>query len=446
MTTKAKEDGALRKTHGNGMNQTNLLMWGIDHHRAPADVREKVHMDPDRIRQIQQAIANEKRGISSMILCTCNRTEIYLELPPGCRARCVLRRVLGEAGVDGDLFFGRYALQLSGLDVVRHLFRLTSGLESLMLGEYQIVAQIKTAYNLARENQPKLGEVLMRAVQDALRTGKRVRSETELGAGSISVAYAAVEEARRLLGSLSDRHGLLVGAGKSGLLVARHLARLGIGNLTILNRSPERAQEIAGKVCSDSAIKIRVRPLGDLESALGEADVAFTATGSTEPIIDKAMLERSLHGREDKPLYLVDIAVPRDVDPDVGSLESVHLTGIDELTEVVQDQMTVRQLEVPAAEGIVEEEVQAFEQWLRTLQMKPAVLEFRCYLEKLAEKQMGYVRSKQPDHVADRIEESLHGFIRKLLQQPVKKLKNAASEPERNRDMEALQRLFKLPQ
>ncbi len=424
---------------------TTLHLWGIDFHHANTETREAVYLTPDQIRRFQEAFAAEECGVASVVLCTCNRTEIYLEVRGGCRARSALHRSLLQVGIDSRFFLDRPGWRLAGEAAVMHLYRVTAGLESMALGEAQITAQVKSALRLAQGNH-QLGSLLMRVFQGALRTSKRIRSETRLSAGPVSVAYIAVEEAHRRLGGLKARRGLLIGAGKTGSLTARHLLRRGLGELTIVNRSCERAEQLAAETCTGPAQRIRVRPFTELGQAMAEADFVLTATGSPEPIIPLHLAAAAVRHRNGAPLHFFDLAVPRDVAPEVELLDRVKVVGLDELSSIVEENIEARRQEVPKAEVIIEQELCEFTAWASTSQIRPTVQELRTFMEEIAAKELDWIRRKQPEETAEVVEKSLKLFIKKVLQRPVIQLKTAASDAERCQDLNCLQRLFELKQ
>lgn len=437
--------GDLQKNRCAGLTgPTQLHVWGIDHRHATATERERVHLDAARARAFMETFAREQCGVSSVVLCTCNRTEIYLEVSSGCRGRSAFAKALCEVGIDGEAFFKGKGLHLTGFDAVRHLYRVSSGLESMVLGEYQIQAQVKAAYRLAEESHERLGPILRKAFQGALKAGKRVRTETELGSGPVSVAYAAVEEARNRLNGMKSCRGLMIGAGKTGSLAARHFLRLGVGPLTIVSRTMESSERIVDKLSEEHEGRICARPFQELQDALAEADVIISATASPEPIIDRALLERSRTRCNGAPLLIFDIAVPRDVHPDVCGLEFVRLTGIDELSGVVRRYEGKRREEIPEAERLIESELEEFLSWGKTLRIKPTVVELKSHLEDLAAKEIGYARRRHSPATAEAVENSLRVFVDKLLQRPVRNLKTNVSEADRERDLKTLQRLFAL--
>jgi glutamyl-tRNA reductase len=423
---------------------TDLHVWGIDYRTAATDIREQAYLAPDRIRLFQEAFARQACGVASVVLCTCNRTELYLEVRGGCGARSALAKALEAAGIDSALFFGRHGNHLSGAEAAEHLYRVCAGLESMVLGENEVMSQAKNAYRLAEENHAQLGSVLSRVFQGAFRAGKRVRAETAISAGPVSMASAAVDEAQRNLGDLRGLHGLLIGAGKTGSLAAEHFLRRGIGKLTIVNRSLARAQDVARKVRAAAERDVCAKPFSELESSLADADIVLTATGSPDPIITKPLLSGLESRFSGRVLHIFDIAVPRDVQLDVRDLGFVRLTGIDELSELVREQIARRVGEVPAAERIIATELGELMEWGESLQMKPAVKEFRSFLEGLASREMGYIRREQPPDTAAAIEVSLKHFVQRLLQRPARQLRTAVSDDERRQDVRSLIRLFEL--
>ncbi len=426
-----------------GDGRANFLVWSVDHQLADTETRERVHMDAAAVHAFLAACGDEPDIVSAVPLCTCNRTEIYIETPA---ARCVhesLARALSVVDVDFALFEGEHGRHLSGGEAVRHLFRLAAGLESMMLGEPQIGGQIKDAYRLAREVGP-LGPVTMRAFQGAFRAGKRVRTETRIGEGAVSVAFAAVELARKFFADLGRNRVLLVGAGETGSLAARHFLQHGIGAMTVVNRSAERAGKLAEELRGGEDAPIRARPWEELTASLAEADVVLSTTGATEPVILPDMVREAVRKRRGNPLFLLDIAVPRDVDPGVADFEGVYLFGLEDLDGIVRANMAARRKELDGADLIIERELGEFQGWLQDMELLPTVAEFRTYLESIGEKQMAYVRKHESEAVAAAVEEGLRTFIKTLLKRPMVQLKSAPSREERFQHLDSLRRLFEL--
>jgi len=373
----------------------------------------------------------------------------------------MLRTALEQVGADADLFFSHHARHLHGIEAIGHLYRVSSGLESMMIGEPQITSQLKDAYRLARANQEP-GPGLLRAFQGAFRAGKRVRTETKISQGAVSVAFAAVELARKFFDHLCDQRAVLVGAGETGALAARHFLQHEIGHLTVINRTLERAQALtvtlnAERMATVEAARALVhprelatagcghvdaRPWSDLGAALVEADVVLSTTGAVDPVILPDMVEAAVAKRRGKPLFLLDIAVPRDIHPDVAKVANTFVFGLEDLDEIVQGNLAARRKQIPRAEHIIDEELKEFQKWLDDVDLRPTVAEFKAYLEELKDKQVGFVRKKQSDEVAAAVEASLQQFIKKVLGRSMTTLKNTESRAERERDLETLRRLF----
>ena len=350
---------------------TILYVRSISHKTAPTAVRERAHLSEARAVELMDALSagaldcpkDEPVCVSVIPVSTCNRTEIYLEVRPGTDPDAVLREGLLAIGADADLFFGEHALRLDNLEAIAHLYRLASGMDSLMLGEPQITAQLKDAYRLARAHHEP-GPGLLRAFQGAFRAGKRVRTETRITTGAVSVAFAAVELARKFFDRLSEHRAVLVGAGETGGLAARHFLQHEIGQLTVVNRSFERAEQLAATLREEQlrrlddpdgdgdsetaadrlsrarADRITARPWDELDAAIAGADVVLSTTGATEPVILPAMVHDAVHGRHGLPLFMLDIAVPRDVHPDVAKIGNVFVFGLEDLDEIVQGNLS----------------------------------------------------------------------------------------------------------
>jgi glutamyl-tRNA reductase len=289
-----------------------------------------------------------------------------------------------------------------------------------------------------------------------------VRTETKIGQGAVSVAFAAVELARKFFDHLCDQRAVLVGAGETGALAARHFLQHDIGHLTVINRTSERAEELAVTLNAErlatveaaraaahprefAAAKcghVSARPWSELGAALVEADVVLSTTGATDPVIMPDMVETAVAKRRGKPLFMLDIAVPRDIHPDVTKVQNTFVFGLEDLDEIVEGNLAARRRQIPHAEHIIAQELEEFQRWLEDVDLRPTVAEFKAYLEELKDKQVGFVRKKQSDEVAAAVEASLQQFIKKVLGRSMATLKSSASRAERERDLETLRRLF----
>lgn len=423
--------------------QNRFLLWGIDHNNAPTAVRGEVHIDSDKARRLIAGLGDVAGFVSAVTLSTCNRTEIYIECQQDCDIENSLIRTLRDLGLPGELFRGEFAYHLVDREAMGHLYRVNAGLESMLIGEPQISGQVKEAYRLARELQ-ELGPVSLRVFQGAFRAGKRVRTDTAIGAGAVSVAFAAAEQARREHQGLAGKRVLLIGAGATGALGARHLLQKGVSRLVIANRSLAKAEQLVTDLLRDYDAAIEAVPITDLITSLAGVDIVLTTTGSPEPIVTSGMVASAMAWRPTRRLMVIDIAVPCDVDPKVATLPNVNLQGLDDLEAVVQTNLEARKKEIPRAHAMIERELEQLDSWLADMKLMPTVSEFRAFLEELKEKEIGAARKKASPEVTAAVEASLQGFIKKLMRRPMENLRGGNDSEKRDQDMLSLRRLFEL--
>ncbi len=332
-----------------------LLAFGLNHTTAPVEVRERIVFAPDALPEALHALQREGAAAEAAILSTCNRTEVY----------CAVEDPDSDRPVHWFTeFCGRFARNLDthlyvhpDASAVKHVLRVASGLDSMILGEPQVLGQLKSAYQ-AGVRAGSVGHLLGRLFQHSFRVAKEVRSNTAIGSHPVSVAFAAVRLAQQIFGDLGRGTALLVGAGETIELTARHLAEHGLKRLIVANRSLERAQRLAGEY-SGYAIA-----LPDLARHLYEADIVICSTASPEPVIDLAMVRDALAQRRHRPMLILDIAVPRDVEPAVAELEDVYLYSVDDLHGVIEENLRTRREAARQAEEIIDTQVVHFMQWL----------------------------------------------------------------------------------
>ena len=334
-----------------------LLAFGLNHATAPIEVRERVVFSPDRLPEALHALQRDGAATEAAILSTCNRTEIYCAVEHADSGRPV--HWFTE-------FCGRFSLDLNthlyvhpDAGAVKHMLRVASGLDSLILGESQVLGQLKDAYQ-AGVRAGSVGRLLGRLFQHSFRVAKEVRSNTAIGSHPVSVAFAAVRLARQIFGDLSRGTALLVGAGATIELTARHLAEHGLQRMIVANRSLDRAQRLAGEH-SGFAIGLQ-----DLPRHLYEADIIICSTASPTPILDRAAVQGALRQRRHRPMLILDLAVPRDVDPTVSGLEDVYLYTVDDLHGVIEENLRTRREAALQAEEIIDSQVIHFMQWLES--------------------------------------------------------------------------------
>jgi glutamyl-tRNA reductase len=416
-----------------------IVLVGLNHRTAPVEVRERVSFTAEQARRAASELRS--RGIleETLVLSTCNRSEVY-GVPPETAHECApgLSSFLSEFHeIRPDLLsvslyhhYDRHA--------VRHLFRVSTGLDSMLLGEAEILGQVREAYKFAHE-QGATGPVLNRMFQAALEVGKRVRSETELGTRPMSVASAGVKLAERIFGKLSERKALVLGAGTISEQVVVQLRDRGIAQLLVMNRSLERAQKLAAEVHGT------VVPWGEWDAALKTPDVIVSSVAAEDPILHRETLERAMSSRGNRALFLMDLGMPRNIDPAAAELYNVYLYNLDDLGEIVQQSRASRENEIPRAESIVEEHVGKFLSWQASVELVTLVDELRA---RLAEERNSFVRDRMDSmrHLSpadrERMEQLMSELLEKLLLQPAERLRGEKELRRKIQNVEALRDLF----
>ena len=403
-----------------------LLSLGINHLTAPLDIREKVAFAPEQMGHALHELQDIPAVNESVIVSTCNRTEIYCEaaLDDG----EVITHWLSEFHGLNNGHLSPYVYQHSNQEVARHLFRVASGLDSMVLGEPQILGQLKDSYNQARGGN-SVNAILDRLFQHSFSVAKRVRTDTEIGSHPVSVAFAAVSLARQIFGSLENLHALLIGAGETIELVSRHLKSQHIGSLTIANRSLQRARNLADDIGAE-AVQINAVP-----EQLVRADIVISSTASQLPILGKGATESALKQRKHRPIFMVDLAVPRDIEAEVGKLQDIYLYTVDDLKNVVDANLRGRELAAEAAQEIINLEVTAFNQWLKTHQSADHIRQLRDSAElikqRAVEKALSRLRQEQDsDEVIERLANDL---VNKLLHRPTLEMRKALENEDEDR-------------
>ncbi|MFK8051512.1 MAG: glutamyl-tRNA reductase [Woeseiaceae bacterium] len=396
----------------------NIL--GINHNTAPVEVREQMVIAetalPDTLREISAL-----PGVTeTIILSTCNRTEIYWA--GSNTPRDAIADVLEQSKHTGTGFRDSLFCHSDG-DAAQHLFRVACGLDSMVLGETQITGQLKNAYRLAHD-MGAAGAHLSRVFEHAFSIAKRVRTDTEIGASPVSVAYAAVRLAKQLFAGFEKHTAVLVGAGETIELVARHLEANNIGKLFIANRSEERAQRLADEFHGFAM------PLSRLDRALPDADILISSTGSPDPVVTTAMMDKAIKSRKRKPLFAVDIAVPRDIEPEVGKLSDVYLYSIDDLNNVITDGQETRKQAAVEADKIIERALAEFHKAERQRVATPTILGVRESVMRVRDEALEAARKRIANgHDVDEVmKQMVHTLTQRILHQPTERLREAAAE------------------
>ncbi|EGQ8473660.1 glutamyl-tRNA reductase [Vibrio cholerae] len=346
----------------------SLLAIGINHNTASVELREKVAFGPDKLSLALNQLSTSSHVKGGVILSTCNRTEIYCDVRSASKNKVIeWLSQFHQVSLD-ELKPSLYVHEEQA--AIRHLMRVACGLDSLVLGEPQILGQVKQAYAEARENHA-VNPATEKLFQKAFSVAKRVRTETEIGGSAVSVAYAACTLAKHIFESLADATVLLVGAGETIELVAKHLAGHHCKRMIVANRTRERALSLAQQFGAD------VIALNEIPDYLAQADIVISSTASPLPIIGKGMVESALKARRHQPMLLVDIAVPRDIEPQVGKLNDAYLYSVDDLQSIVDSNIEQRKVEAIQAEAIVSEESATFMSWMRSLQAVDSIRDYR---------------------------------------------------------------------
>jgi glutamyl-tRNA reductase len=391
----------------------------MNHRSAPIELRERVAFPPCAGRDFLRRLKDEGVASEAVLLSTCNRTEVYAVVEDeGARAR-MLDLLAEDRGVDRPVL-EKDTYWLTDADAARHLYRVASSLDSMVVGEGQILGQVRDAYRAATEEQCA-GQILNRLFHTSLRVGKRVRVETGIGDSSLSVPRVAVKLAEEVYGTLAGRRALVLGAGDMSELVVRHLKEKGVADLRIANRTPERATMLAERVGG------RAVAFDDLGRELPGVDVVVSSTGSGDWVVRSETVARAMESREE-PLFFVDIAVPRDVDPVVQTLPSVYLYDIDDLQAVVERNAEGRQEAAEAGEAMIFPAVEEFTGWLSTLHAVPLIQELRDEAEKIRRHELSRAlgRMELSPEEAAAVERMSHAMVNKLLHGPIQEIKARA--------------------
>ena len=396
-----------------------LIALGLNHLTAPVALREQVAFDGALSSQALDDLKRQPGVEEAMILSTCNRTELYCSVTPG--AEHVPQSWLSHQQRMTPQRLDEFLYTHLEDEAVRHMFRVATGLDSLVLGEPQILGQVKDAYQIAREAQ-SLRAPMDRLLQHTFAVAKRVRTDTRIGAHTVSVAYTAVRLAEQVFTDLRQACVLLIGAGETIELAARHLSDKKVRRLIVANRTLENAQELAGRY-SGYAIA-----LADLPRHLAEADIVITSTASRLPVVTKQMVADAIAARRRRPMFMVDIAVPRDIEPEVAHLDDVYLYGIDDLKQVIDENRRSREMAAREADAIIDLQVDRYMAWRRALSLRNPAVDMRVAAEAqrdevLAKAQAMLARGRTPDEALAFLANTL---TNKLLHAPSARLRDAA--------------------
>ena len=411
-----------------------LALVGLSHKTAPVEVRERLAFSNDALRSALTSLVDRQAVNEAMILSTCNRVEVVAESPDDRLIRdfiCEFHQIPQDS-------LSNHFYSYRNVDAIRHVFRVTAILDSMVIGEPQILGQVKEAYRMAMD-AGTVGMHLTALMNRAFAVAKKVRSETGISQSAVSVSYAAVELARKIFGDLSGKTVMIIGASKMGELAAKHLKRAGASSVLVTNRTFERAVELA-KVFEGAAV-----PFEHFIDHMAGADIVITSTGAPHFIIGKNLAEQVIHRRKNKPIFFIDIAVPRDIDPAVNGIDNAFLYDIDDLQQVIDANLKERLKEAMRAEEIVDNEVEAFCLKMQTRDVVPTIVQLQESLEKVRrdeiERNRRHLKDLSPDQQAA-VDQITKSIVNKILHPPIEQLKQMAHDPQGADLAELIRKIF----
>lgn len=401
------------------MLANNILILGVNHKTAPVEIREQLAFSADGSLPLRELL--EATGSSECcILSTCNRVEIIIVSPKPEESAASLRRFLFGKSALTDEEARKHSYLHQGSEAITHLFRVGSSLDSMIVGEPQILGQLKQAYKVASEANAT-GAILNRFMHKSFSVAKRIRTETSIGSSAVSISYAAVEMAKKIFGDLQGKVVMLVGAGEMAELAAEHLLNQGVSQVVVVNRTFERAVKLARQFNGKAA------GLDELIPQLEHIDILISSTGAPGLVLRKDDVRPVMKQRLNRPLFLIDIAVPRDLDPELNNVDNVYLYDIDDLQQVVEVNKAERDKEAARGESIVAEETMKFSQWLEGMEVSPTIVELRRKAEQICQveiaRTLNNLKSELPDKARLSIEKMAGAIVGKMLHDPILYLK-----------------------
>jgi glutamyl-tRNA reductase len=418
----------------------NIVVVGLSHKTASVEIREKVAFAPNQMEKPLQEVVTLPDITEALIVSTCNRVEIYATTHDIAAAMARLKRFLADYHQISLETLEQHLYSHHGEEAIRHLFRVASSLDSMVVGEPQILGQIKTAYGFAAEYKSS-GVILNRFLHKAFSVAKRVRTETRIASSAVSVSFAAVELAKKIFGDLSDKTVLLIGAGEMCELAAKHFLNNGVRGVMVTNRTFERAERLAEEF-GGRAIRFE-----DLLDQIHRADIILSSTGAPHYIIGQKDVEEVIRQRRQKPMFFIDIAVPRDIDPKVNDVQNVYLYDMDDLQGVVASNLEGRSKEAEKAEEIVSQEIGQFSKWLSSLEITPTIVALRTQFDEIRRAELIRTLGNWKDIPSDgekRLEALTSAIVNKILHTPTRHLKQTGQGGRTDLYIDALRNLFEL--
>ncbi|WP_188622598.1 glutamyl-tRNA reductase [Caldalkalibacillus thermarum] len=418
----------------------HLLTVSLNYKRAPVELRERFTLTKEEIPLALDQLQKTKSILECVLLSTCNRTEVFAVVDQLHRGRDFVTKFLGEWFHIERSEFMPYLDFKEDDQAIEHLFRLAVGLDSMVIGETQILGQVKEAF-FAAQQAGATGTIFNTLFKQVITLAKRAHSETQIGRHAVSVSYAAVELSRKIYGHLNRKTALIIGAGKMSELTAKHLADNGVTDILVANRTLERAEGLAAKFGG------RVLAFDQLGDALCEADIIISSTGAKGYILTRQDVEAAMERRPARPLFMIDIAVPRDLDPAINDIENVFLYDIDDLNGIVEANLREREKEAEKVQVMIQAEMEAFKQWVATLGVVPLITALRQKATAIQEEAMRRIENKLPDLTEEElrvIRKHTKSIINQMMHDPIVRLKEMAAEADAKRSLELFTKIFAL--
>ena len=418
----------------------HIMVVGLNYKTAPVEIREKVSFEPEQLSEAMLSLKNKKSILENVIISTCNRTEVYAVVDQLHTGRYYIKEFLADwfAIDQGELSSYLYVHEQDG--AIDHLFQVACGLNSMVLGETQILGQVKKSYQDAQENST-IGTIFNNLFKRAITLAKKAHAETEINTNAVSISYAAVELGKKIFGSLQDKKVLVIGAGKMGQLAIENLYGSGANKVTVINRTLEKAEKLASKFSGEAKM------LDELQCSLIEADILISSTGSKDYVITKELMQDVNMLRKGKPLFMVDIAVPRDLDPNIGEIDNVFLYDIDDLEGIVQANLAERKEAASQIMLMIDKELVEFNQWLKMLGVVPVISALRQKALDIQSETIASMERKLPG-LSDRewkvINKHTKSIINQMLRDPILYAKEITDQKHSDAALKAFVEIFNI--
>ncbi|WP_174729782.1 glutamyl-tRNA reductase [Mesobacillus harenae] len=420
----------------------HIIVVGLNYKTAPVEIRERLTFNETTLGDAMKELQKKKSILENIVISTCNRTEIYAVVDQLHTGRYYIKEFLSEWFGIEQAEFSPYLFIYEQNGAIEHLYKVASGLNSMVLGETQILGQVRSSFLLGQEVN-STGTVFNQLFKQAVTLAKRAHSETEIGANAVSISYAAVELAKKIFGSLQNKHVLILGAGKMGELAIKNLHANGASKVTVINRTFKRAEDLANKFSGHA------KTMQELQCALVEADILISSTGAKGIVISKIQMAQVEKMRKGKPLFMVDIAVPRDLDPEIASLENIFLYDIDDLEGIVQANLQERQKAAEKIMLMIEADIVQFNQWVNTLGVVPVIAALRLKASDIQEETMKSIERKIPQ-LSERdikvINKHTKSIINQMLKDPILQAKELAAKPDSDELLDLFVKIFNIEQ